>query len=331
MKILITGATGFIGVHLCQYLGTRGHQLWILARNQQKYLRSQIPGNVIKGELSYNSPNTWIKDLPQDLEVVIHLGGLIHSYAIGDFFNINALATGQLLEDLKAYSSLHFILISSLAAIGPTPVEGQPPLGPISAYGKSKKKAEGLLLECQSKGLLKTIIRPPIVLGPDDPAFGQILRQAQKGLFFYPAGGKDYRFSFISVFDLVKIIGDCFERRPDPRLLSATFIHPAYPRPFTFHDLGMALKQLWGKSIFLMIPIPSFLLWITSRIFAAIHLLAPRVSLPITPDKYREIIAHDWISPAISPENISTAWDLSTILQKAIDSLKMKSGQTKVN
>ena len=69
MKIFITGATGFLGSHLCEQLEIEGHELFILVRSEKKQKEFNVPGKIIKGSLSSNDPNDWIKELPNRLDL----------------------------------------------------------------------------------------------------------------------------------------------------------------------------------------------------------------------------------------------------------------------
>src|SRR6218665_984370 len=117
MKVLITGASGFVGSHLCERLLKDGHEVYALVRTPKK-LTDLISTNdhlhLIKGDLDQEEM-AWIKDLPADLDVCVHTAGIVHSYLPQEFFRVNTVATEQLINALKKrYGSheVHFVLIS---------------------------------------------------------------------------------------------------------------------------------------------------------------------------------------------------------------------------
>ena len=61
MKILITGATGFVGSLLCEKLKKESHQIYSLVRNEEKFKNFQVPGIMVKGQLQTKKPNSWVK------------------------------------------------------------------------------------------------------------------------------------------------------------------------------------------------------------------------------------------------------------------------------
>ena len=89
MKILVTGATGFVGSHLCDLLEKNGHQVWSLARSQKKVKEFNVPGTIVEGSLDPNTPPSWIASLPNDLDAVIHTAGIVHSFNPKEFYQIN--------------------------------------------------------------------------------------------------------------------------------------------------------------------------------------------------------------------------------------------------
>ncbi|MDD4973611.1 MAG: NAD(P)-dependent oxidoreductase [Bacteriovorax sp.] len=150
MKILVTGANGFLGTHLCERLLGLGHTVYGLVRTPSKMGLTHENFIMVQGDLN-QTLLPWINYLPNDLDACIHTAGLVHSYNTEDFFNVNTLGTKILIESLKAKFSqkFKFILVSSLAAAGPVKfgeIKDETDLDfPVSIYGRSKKQAEEML------------------------------------------------------------------------------------------------------------------------------------------------------------------------------------------
>ena len=164
-KVLITGASGFIG----------------------SYLKEHLSGYEIS-TLSLRDSN-W-KDQPIDADVVIHCAGLAHSrgYSIEDYFEINSKLTIDFAQHCMKTVS-HFIYLSSLIVYGEGNVgliNSNSPLEPISAYGKSKVEAEKGLLQIQNKDYKVSILRLPLVYGKGVSGNLRTLVRFSKYIFVLP-------------------------------------------------------------------------------------------------------------------------------------------------
>jgi len=280
MKVFITGVTGFVGSHLAEALIKSGHDVYGLARSSKKVKEFNIPGVIIEGDLSTSSVDKWIEKLPSDLSCIVHTAGIVHSFNTDDFYDTNTISSLNLLKKLKEkYLDFHFIFISTLAASKQ-----------VSHYGKSKKRAELLLKEeCPKRWSFNTI-RPPMVIGPRDPAILDIYKMVKDGLVLYPglnAGKKAY--SFVNVYDLVSLIINTIEQKP-----SLELINVSYPKTITFDDIIKGIKKEMGKkAIGLKVPFP--LIKVVAHVLSTVHRFFP-ISARLTPDKTFELKEDRWIS-----------------------------------
>lgn len=206
MRYFVTGCTGFIGIHLCRLLIAEGHEVFGLVRNPQK-IPHDIKGKLkeIKGGLELFRQDDL--RLPE-VDVVIHLAAIITSKRSSDYMQINHEAVVHLLKTINAQSwkPKRFILASSLAAVGPNRSnmalrESDIPQ-PIDPYGVAKLKAEQMLSE---QSFPTTIFRPPVVIGPGDPAMLTVFKMVNAHFAALPMG-KPQMLSFVYVEDLVQAI-----------------------------------------------------------------------------------------------------------------------------
>ncbi|MFT6070916.1 MAG: nucleoside-diphosphate-sugar epimerase [Bacteriovoracaceae bacterium] len=289
MKILVTGATGFVGSHLVDLLEKNGHELYCLVRSPAKAQEFKIKGRLIEGSLSSHQENPWVASLPEDLEAVVHTAGIVHSTNTDDFYKVNTHCTLQLGNDLIGrYPKLKFILISSLAAAGASENEitEDRTEDPLSEYGKSKLAAEQIVKDHLPKDWEKTIIRPPMVIGPRDPAVLDVFKMVKSG--FVPgvglgAGEKSY--SFVCVFDLIRTI----ELALQTTSLETQVYFSSYPKAIRFNSLLASIASHLERKKPFIVPLPTGMVQLVSKI---IPKLAPKARL--TEDKLKEIIPKAW-------------------------------------
>jgi nucleoside-diphosphate-sugar epimerase len=267
MRIFITGATGFIGRHLCQRLAARGDEVVALVRTPAKAAGLPSGVEVFRGDLStFAEPKTVLPAC----DVVVHLAGVIAARREEDYAAINHASVENLLDCIvrQAWKPKRFVFASSLAAAGPSPddrawTEEDPP-APVDLYGIAKAKAEGAVRRAPFP---TTIFRPPIVLGPGDEASLTLFKAARSGVGFCVAGPPQ-RLSFVDVRDLVDaIVRMADDTRP------GSFLY------FASHPRAMDVRELWRdlalavKNRVVVVPLPRWILYVAmcfSTFFARI-------------------------------------------------------------
>jgi nucleoside-diphosphate-sugar epimerase len=188
MKALVTGATGFIGSHLCEELAKRGYQVTCLVREKSnlKWIEN-IDLKLIVGDCkSIDS----LFHAVTDIDYVFHLAGLTKACSKNDFFCANTEGTENLIKAVaeKNPKIKRFVYLSSLAAAGPSnngsPLREDAEPRPVSSYGKSKLEGEKAVLKY--KDLIPiTILRPSAVYGPRDKDLFVFFKMLKKGIFPY--------------------------------------------------------------------------------------------------------------------------------------------------
>ncbi|HKH83604.1 MAG TPA: NAD(P)-dependent oxidoreductase, partial [Gemmatimonadales bacterium] len=178
MKALVTGATGFVGSHLAEVLRQRGDDVTALARSPTKAKALESAGiMVIPGDLHDQAA---LERAAEQQDVVFHVAGLVAAREEGEFLRANLGGTQNVLSAAASSGRPRFVFVSSLAAAGPSqrgsPLTGEEPGRPVTAYGRSKLAAEQSLKE---SSLPWTIVRPPIVYGPRDREILKVFRLAR--------------------------------------------------------------------------------------------------------------------------------------------------------
>ncbi len=180
MKILLTGATGFLGEYLVSLFSKKYETVYVLTRKNQADFKAQFSQytNVLplKGDITHFdvlSPEEFKKnDLLSDIEIVVHAAALYDLKAsYSDCFLHNVVGTQNILHLLKGMRSLQaFYAISTIAVGDPSTYfldEDSLPLRSKfeDAYSSTKYQAEKLIRENISEKYITRIIRPGIIIG----------------------------------------------------------------------------------------------------------------------------------------------------------------------
>jgi len=190
MKILVTGATGYIGKALVPQLLERGHVLRILARPTSD--TSAFEGDdrieVFKGDITKEET---LRGISQNIEAVYHLavlGHLSHAENDEEYFNVNDTGSINLLKQFIGSPVKTFLFTTTSAALGPisgkivTEEDFSPP---VTAYGQSKYKAELSIKEFAQKNSIPAImVRLTHVYGPGETRdLYRMIKMIKKGIF----------------------------------------------------------------------------------------------------------------------------------------------------
>jgi nucleoside-diphosphate-sugar epimerase len=242
MKILITGASGFLGGVLVDALSKDNIILETLGRSDQC---------TYKVDLSENVPN-----LSDSFSLVIHASGRAHTVPQTEaerklFFNVNENGTANLLKALENDLPGAFVFISSVAVYGAetgTLITEDYPLHATDPYGKSKILAEQLVMEwCYRKSVVCTILRLPLLIGRGAPGnLDAMIRGILRGYYFNVAGGKARR-SMLMVEDVPTVIELIWRKGG---IYNVTDGHDP-----TYYEISKLIGKQVGKRIF-SIPLP---------------------------------------------------------------------------
>ncbi len=207
MKVLITGASGFVGGRLRKLLIERGDDVVSLRRSGSP---AATTGRSVEG--SYDDVASLERIMRDERpEVVLHVAGVTKGVSYADFQRGNVLPTRHLLEALRrAHRNVErFVHVSSLAAYGPSSTDRAlvetDPRRPIEHYGRSKLEAERVV-ERETE-IPWTILRPAGVYGPGDVDYLELFRAAARGWNLFYGNRRKWK-SVIYVDDCVRAIAD---------------------------------------------------------------------------------------------------------------------------
>lgn len=290
MRVLITGATGFIGSHLAEHLHRKGYHLKCLVRKSSdlRWLR-HLSIEYIYGDF-FNDYS--LQQAVSGVDIVFHVAGVVASKTKKGFYEGNQLATRNLLRAVYQHNPLlsRFVHVSSLAAVGPSldeqPVDETTPYHPITTYGKSKMEAEKEVLKYD--GVFPwTITRPPAVYGPRDVATFDFFKTASKGIA--PLVGFDKKLvNIVHVNDLINGIVLAGERLEGKNQIY--FIGSA--RSYDWEEIGDITLKVLGRNA-VKIRIPEFLVYTIAGIAGFFSLFSKKPSV-LDWEKGKDMVQKAW-------------------------------------
>ena len=185
VRVLITGATGFVGSHIAAAFVEAGHEVRCTVRPSSD-LRWIEDLPVQRMPVDFESPKD-LADAVEGVEIVIHAAGITRARRDADYYRTNAENTRRLASVAAGAGAQRFVLVGSLAARGPDDAEKDGRDHPASAYGHSKLQAEKHLRDFD--GRMETIaLRPAAVYGPRDVDLLPLFRLATRGWLVRPSG-----------------------------------------------------------------------------------------------------------------------------------------------
>lgn len=209
-KVLVTGATGFIGSNLTEYLVEKGCQVRALdIKDRKKKMLSVKNVSELTGDITEKRV---IREAVQGMDIVFHLAGLVTQKNVtnNDYWRVNVEATRNMLEESKKWGIQKFIYCSSDSVSGKIkkfPAKESDPCLPDNIYGVTKYAAEKEVLKFK-KVLEVVIVRPTRVYGPGDMRMLKIFKQIKKKRF-YLVGKGEALIHPVFVTDILKGLEHC--------------------------------------------------------------------------------------------------------------------------
>lgn len=325
-KVLITGATGFIGNFLVDEGIKRNYELYAAVR------RSSNTENLVKKGVSLIEFDfASVEDIRSKLagapafDIIIHNAGLTKTVKQSRFFEVNFDYTKNLIVALSTCNKIpqKFIYISSLAAAGPgkedlsAPVSVNDTPAPITNYGLSKLYAERFIAE--QPGLPYLIVRPTAVYGPGDKDFFEMFKLIDRRLDMV-IGSHKQAYSFIYVKDLTKAIYDLM----DSACINKTYFVSdggTYDKT-RMSDLIAEIMQKKIRRFF----VPVSLAKIVAALSEGVSKITGKPSV-INSQKIKEFSAANWtcdVSPLIQDINFKPEYPLDLGLKETVAWYKLQ-------
>jgi nucleoside-diphosphate-sugar epimerase len=316
-KVLVTGASGFVGNRLANELSNRGYEVSRAVRQSNNKAEIEV------GDLSANT--NWTAAL-LGVSCVIHTAARVHvmNECVDDpmalFRTVNVIGTVNLAKQAKQAGVKRFIYISSVKVNGElTPAAAAftelNVANPQDPYGKSKHEAElALKLLAEESDMEVVIIRPPLVYGPGVKAnFAALMRAVQRG-WPLPLGAVHNQRSFVALDNLVDFIITCITH---PNAANQTFF-VSDGRDLSTTELIEHMASAAGVPAFLL-PVPVWLLQFGANLFGkddAVQRLCGNLQVDIS--KAKDLL--QWTPPLLVDQALRLVNDneLSGMVNKDI-------------
>jgi nucleoside-diphosphate-sugar epimerase len=299
-RVLVTGASGFIGSHLVTRIAAEGFQPLAVLRRESSKISPDMP--VIRvSDLSLTTD--WSQAMDNVL-VVIHAAARVHvmddtsSDPLNEFRKVNVGGTLNLARQAAAAGVRRFIFISSIKVNGESTSNGAPFTAfdqrlPEDLYGMSKSEAEEQLLALGIEtGMEIVIIRPPLVYGEGVKAnFASLMKLVGKGFPLpFRAINRNKR-SLVSLYNLVDLVKVCIDH---PKAANQVFLVSDDDDMSTARMVELMAKVQWKAN--LSLPVPVWCFKLVSKLLkkeAVVDRLVGSLQLDIEHTKH----TLDWVPP----------------------------------
>ena len=320
-RILITGASGFIGSFLVEQAIKEGYNVYAGIRKSSnlKFITG-LKASLFAVDLS-NKQEIINKLYKYDrFDYIIHNAGITKTCNDKLFDQTNLKNTQNLIEALQETNRIpdKFVYISSLAAFGPSqhntyPIKLTDKPSPISKYGISKLKTETYIKSIQSLPYL--IFRPTGVYGPREKDYLVMYKSIKSGLETY-IGNKNQYISFVYVKDLAELLLKSL--KSDIKRESYFVSDLKNYTAIEFNNI--VKKELNKKTIAIVFPafIVKILAFLSEKISCTVQNKIPTLNI----EKFKDISEKNWScdsSKLVSDFNFKPKYDLYKGVHEAIN------------
>ncbi|WET71577.1 NAD-dependent epimerase/dehydratase family protein [Sphingobacterium sp.] len=318
-KVLITGASGFVGYHLTRAAKEAGMEVHAAVRKSSDV--SEIRSVVDKFVYPDFSDEESIRELleAENYTYVVHAAAMTRAKHEEDLEKVNVGYTKNLASACFSLKTpiKRFVFVSSLAAIGPVnydanPIDESNPYRPVTAYGRSKQKAELALNDFKDQPL--TILRPTAVYGPREKDIFIVFKTMNGGLDAY-VGRSPQKLSFIYVADLVQAIIHACRFDQGGKQVYNLSDGQVYGR----YELARFFKEFSQKKMIRM-HIPLSVVKTIAVIFERLYKNSKAIPV-LYPERLNELTAENWgcdISAAQRQLQYQPKYDLKKGLMEAL-------------
>ena len=287
---VVTGANGFVGSHLVDYLLSKGDKVHCIVRKSSnlKWLNGKDITIHDSGLFDKNRLNKILKDV----DYLYHVAGVVKAKTEEGYFKGNVETTQNILDSVLevAPNIKRVLIVSSLTASGPSkldfPNNEDTPTNPITTYGRSKVAQERLVKKYMDK-LPITIVRPPAIYGDRDTEIYLVFKTYKQGLMTL-VGFNRKELSIIYVKDLVHGI---YLAATNEIAQGETYFISS-KEFYNWPQIGKVIKNAMGKGA-INLRLPHFLVYIVAAIAQFFSMFSSKPAT-FNLEKARDFVQEAW-------------------------------------
>ncbi len=282
MRVLVTGASGFLGSHLLESLRAAGHEPVAAVRQSSDTTFIDAHG-FEKRVVDFRAPHDDLVAALAGIDAVVHSAGGGKVTSLAEMEALNVAPTEKLWAAMAQQKTPRAVLVSSLAAVGPSqkgrPHDDDSAPRPASRYGLSKHKAEAVVRGYKDQ-VHTVIVRPPALFGPRDSRIVPVLEMARRGVVLDVGprkmaicSGRDTADGIVALLDAPTTSGDAF------------FVEQGVST--SIPELARGFARAMGRRDPWAVPVPRPALWTLAATLEAVTCLV-RGKSPFNRDKLRD-------------------------------------------
>lgn len=259
--VTVFGGSGFVGRHIVRALAKTGVRIRVAVRRPNQALFLKTAGRV--GQIEIVQANirdqASCKKAIEGTDAVINAVGILYETGAQTFASLQSMGAGQLAKLARRAGVTRFIQISALGVSSDS----------ASAYSRTKAAGDKEVLKALKSAI---ILRPSLVIGPEDDFFNRFAKMAVISPFLPLIGGGHTRYQPVTVFDLAHCVVSALHSEQ-----SGCF-DIGGPRQYSFEELMHLMLSVIDRQR-LLLPMP----FAVARMIASVAQFLPKP--PLTPDQ----------------------------------------------
>jgi len=292
MRVLVTGATGFLGSHIAEQLKAQGHEVRCLVRktSNTEFLDELGVERVVG---AVDDPDS-LPDAVRGVDAVVHSAGIVKAKTPADFDRVNHIGARDLAQATLEHAPgvKRFVLVSSAGVMGPglpdKPHRIDDATNPVTHYGRSKLAGEHAVLALKDE-LPVTVIRPPAIYGPRDAEILALFKTIRRG-FAFRLGDSLRAISMVFGPDCARA---CI-RAIDADVPSGSIYFVEDGQAYSFTSMTDAVADAYGVKLWAKPRIPPPVLRVAAA-FSEMYAKVANKAVIFNRDKLNELLMQDFL------------------------------------
>jgi len=308
LKVLVTGANGFVGSHIVEALLEAGYRVICSVRETSNLM--WIKDLSVECKYGSLSDRDFLERIVESIDIVVHCAGIVRARFKDEYFKVNSGITKNLCEAvIKINPGLKkFIFISSQSAVGPASspdakkVEDKE--NPVSDYGLSKLTAEAEIRKLFYGKILYTILRPAAVYGPRDRDIFIFFNLVHRHL--RPVTTKKRLLQLVYVKDVANAVVACLENK---KADNNTY-YIANSTLYSWSAIGKIISSSVGVKT-VPVPVPDFVFKFAGMLGELLSYITKETAV-LNKQKIFEMLQEYWIADT-NPAQIDLHIDFTSL------------------